>query len=365
MARPRLSFSFPCLLALFGLLPGLTAAEVAQDANDLNGDGLVVGLALSGGGLRATGVAYGALMELSDLGFLERVDWISAVSGGSIIAAYYGLGLPLDSFGGKLQTNLATESLGNVFTPKNLFDGRDTTRTDGFAQTLDDLFFGGQRMTALRERPRLLINATNLETANLFVFSRAASGDESQDASGHLPLYELPAAEQSRIRVSACVAASSAIPTVLVPFELKVVPRGSNGDSTSKARVIRLIDGGVVDNQGIEALLTRRCDAILSVDASASVITEKGYRYFTPGSTKVIPIIRKRYRDLLQARVRDRLGERYVHLQVTDETVVEMSPLQTSLEKEELARLVAHGRDLVRGQREAIVGALASPESQR
>ena len=50
-----------------------------------------IGLALSGGGYRAAAYHMGTLNALNKLGILSKVDVISSVSGGSIIAAYYAL----------------------------------------------------------------------------------------------------------------------------------------------------------------------------------------------------------------------------------------------------------------------------------
>src|SRR5579885_2824390 len=49
-------------------------------------DKLNVGLALSGGGFRATLFHIGSLWRLNQLGWLRRLDVITSVSGGSIIA---------------------------------------------------------------------------------------------------------------------------------------------------------------------------------------------------------------------------------------------------------------------------------------
>ena len=48
-----------------------------------------IGLALSGGGYRAAAYHIGTLKALRKLGILDKVDVISSISGGSIIAAYY------------------------------------------------------------------------------------------------------------------------------------------------------------------------------------------------------------------------------------------------------------------------------------
>ena len=47
-----------------------------------------IGLCLSGGGFRAALFHLGALRRLQELDVLRRVRWISAVSGGSIIAGH-------------------------------------------------------------------------------------------------------------------------------------------------------------------------------------------------------------------------------------------------------------------------------------
>ena len=57
----------------------------------MTSDGKKIGLALSGGGYRAAAYHIGALRALHKLGVLDKVDVISSVSGGSIIAACYAL----------------------------------------------------------------------------------------------------------------------------------------------------------------------------------------------------------------------------------------------------------------------------------
>jgi NTE family protein len=50
-----------------------------------------IGLALSGGGFRATLFHCGALWRLSELGYLQRLARVSSVSGGSITAGQLAL----------------------------------------------------------------------------------------------------------------------------------------------------------------------------------------------------------------------------------------------------------------------------------
>src|SRR4051794_39684191 len=56
---------------------------------DTNGDGYFVGLALSGGGSRSANFSAACMFELQRIGLLQRVDYISSVSGGSLTGAYY------------------------------------------------------------------------------------------------------------------------------------------------------------------------------------------------------------------------------------------------------------------------------------
>ncbi len=49
-------------------------------------DGKTLGLALSGGGYRATLFGLGSLWRLNDAGLLGKLDRVTSVSGGSIVA---------------------------------------------------------------------------------------------------------------------------------------------------------------------------------------------------------------------------------------------------------------------------------------
>src|SRR5262245_47650267 len=77
---------------------GFCLENVAHDPD--NSRELLLVLLFSGGGTRAAALAYGTLEALRDTtvttdgkehSLLSEVDYISAVSGGAITAAYYGL----------------------------------------------------------------------------------------------------------------------------------------------------------------------------------------------------------------------------------------------------------------------------------
>src|SRR5215471_19045384 len=61
-------------------------------------DDTVIALSFSGGGTRAAAFSYGVLTGIDDTpmpsretSLLDRVDFVTGVSGGSVLAAYYGL----------------------------------------------------------------------------------------------------------------------------------------------------------------------------------------------------------------------------------------------------------------------------------
>lgn len=91
------------LTACSSVRPWLNTAMQADQlrsmhVNETRDPSLVMAVTISGGGARAAAFGYGVLRELEDhefdwrgrrLTLLEATDLISAVSGGSIVAAYY------------------------------------------------------------------------------------------------------------------------------------------------------------------------------------------------------------------------------------------------------------------------------------
>jgi NTE family protein len=149
---------------------------------------LLLILAFSGGGTRAAAFAYGVLEELAAtpvvLGgrprrLLDEVDLISAVSGGSFTAAYYGL------YGDRVFHDFETEFLKRpveeqlvvqLLRPRNwvrlasLYFNRSQLAADYY----DEHLFRGATFADLEQRsgPEILINATDLSTGSRFAFTR-------------------------------------------------------------------------------------------------------------------------------------------------------------------------------------------------
>jgi len=109
--------------------------------------------------------------------------------------------------------------------------------------------------------PILVLNATTLNTGHNWQFTASWMGeppagtDEEIDANYRLRrMYyqELPADRQA-IRLGEAVAASACVPGLFEPLSLsRIYKRDGNPIS------VRLVDGGVYDNQGIASLLEAR-----------------------------------------------------------------------------------------------------------
>jgi predicted acylesterase/phospholipase RssA len=220
------------------------STSVAQAAEHTDKDGCFVGLAISGGGLRSANFAAACMFQLERIGLLQKVDYISSVSGGSLTAAYYCLnskGWNPQEVQEKLTHEFATDMLVQLLLPWNLFavTFTDLDRSDLLAKSLRENLFtqNGHEQTfadLLPDRPRLLINATDLQTAKRFVFCNQSFDELNTD------LQKYP--------IAYAVAASSSVPVVLHQVTLRDY-------STTFLQYRHLIDGGVADNLGIETLV--------------------------------------------------------------------------------------------------------------
>jgi NTE family protein len=223
-----------------------------------------IALCLSGGGYRAMLFHVGALWRLNELGYLSRLDRVSSVSGGSITAGVLGLAWPRLGLGtdGDVAPafeelvvsplrDLARETidagsvLGGILRP-----GR--TIGDKVADAYRKHLFGDATLQDLPDRPRFVINATNMQTGSLWRFSKPYMADH------RVGVYRGP-----RVHLAVAVAASSAFPPLLSPIRLSVDPSGLSDDERGElafppytSRLV-LSDGGVSDNLGLETAWKR------------------------------------------------------------------------------------------------------------
>jgi predicted acylesterase/phospholipase RssA len=225
--------------------PGEAANNVADVARcPTDDDGYFVGLAISGGGSRSANFGAASMFQLQRLGMLQRVDYLSCVSGGSIAGAYYctqGDAWNVEAVQKKLTHGFANDVLFQTILPWNMLALMFTSvdRSDLLADSFQRTVFNknGRPLTYadLRDdRPRLLINATDLQTGKRFVFSNESFDEINSDL--------------STFPIARAVAASSAVPVLLHQVTIKDY-------STTFNQYRHLIDGGVSDNLGAATLV--------------------------------------------------------------------------------------------------------------
>jgi NTE family protein len=237
-----------------------------------------IGLCLSGGGYRAMLFHLGALLRLNELGYLPKLDRISSVSGGSITAGVLGLKWDRLEFVGGVARNFDAQVIepirrlaGETVDTSAILSGTLLPGTIGekVAAAYREHLFGDATLQALPDRPRFVINASNVQSGALWRFSKPYMRD-----------YRVGELKNPELELAVAVAASSAFPPFLSPVELTLDPAkftpGSGLDLqrepfTSK---VMLTDGGVYDNLGLETVW-KRYETILVSDAGGTLGVEE------------------------------------------------------------------------------------------
>ena len=249
--------------------PGYGMSEAASVGRR---DDITLVLAFSGGGSRAAALAYGVLLELRDTRIgangdrrlLDEVDAISAVSGGSFTAAYYGLHGD-DTFrdfeSGFLRRDLTSDVLHRILSPRRWFTPEG--RSDAASTLYDGTIFKGATFADLQRRngPLIVINASDLEGGIRFAFLQE--------------FFDLLCSDLRSYPLADAVAASSAVPVLFEPVvlqnnsgcaaphlpqpaedspQLQQVVKGLRGYADKQQRhYVHLADGGLTDNLGLRA----------------------------------------------------------------------------------------------------------------
>ncbi|MEJ7746162.1 MAG: patatin-like phospholipase family protein [Luteimonas sp.] len=246
-----------------------------------NSQDLFVVLAFSGGGTRAAAFSYGVLQSLRDTAvtvdgtqrrLLDEVDVVTAVSGGSYTAAYYGL------FGDRIFTDYTRdflyrdwqgELIGLAARPRSLaaMSSGDFNRSDLVADYLGRTLFRHATYADLSRNglPFVIINASDLNNATTFSFMQQQ--------------FDFLCSDLSSYPVGHAVMASSAVPGPFASIALRnyddcserhrpwVAEALTHDDFLDRRRavalaldryahtdrmpILRLVDGGVTDNLGV------------------------------------------------------------------------------------------------------------------
>jgi NTE family protein len=254
-------------------------------------DEFLITLAFSGGGTRAAAYSFGVLRGLDRIQLptaqgpvplLERVDFLSGVSGGSITAAYFGLKkrAMLNDFRERfLLKNVEADALSTSVSVGNLVRGLSGGVNDAthLPRWLSQNLFDGATFAAFRaqQRPRVWINASDIYNRTPFVFGRTAFSAMCSD------LNSYPIAD--------AVAASAAVPIAFAPIViesyagkcgaqlpdwaarartnpnapplLKAYANALASYQNGNVRYVKLLDGGLVDNFGLSGITISRLSA--------------------------------------------------------------------------------------------------------
>jgi len=286
------------------------ASSPVRDAGAKEAPQKGIGLCLSGGGYRAMLFHVGVLWRLNEAGYLPKLDRISSVSGGSITSALLGYRwgeLGFDAAG------VAQRFVDHVVTPIRGLAGKtiDTksviggifwrgTIAEWVADAYDKRLFHGSTLQHLPDKPRFVINATNVQSGALWRFSKPYMAD-----------YRVGQADSPAIKLCDAVAASSAFPPVLSPAELKLSPGqmkavpGTDLNQPPYTTDVMLTDGGVYDNMGLETVWKKYQTVLVSDDGAKMPAAASPYRAWARHVVRILDVIDNQVRSLRKRQVID------------------------------------------------------------
>ncbi|MCG6860126.1 MAG: patatin-like phospholipase family protein [Chromatiaceae bacterium] len=280
-----------------------------------------LGIGLSGGGFRASLFHIGVLAGLAERDLLRHVEVLSCVSGGSIVGAHYYLEVRkllqektdadirredyielierlAREFLAGVQKNIRTRIGSNPLVNLRMMFQPGYSRTNRLGELYEKHLYArvdddGERvLRKLIVKPKgdekckpkydnwkrsnkvpiLVLNATSVNTGHNWQFTASWMGEPpafiDSQIDGNYRLrrmyYDTEAPLRYRdIRIGQAAAASSCVPGLFTPLELRKLYK--NGVT------VRLVDGGVHDNQGIAGLLDQNCTVLVASDASGQI----------------------------------------------------------------------------------------------
>ncbi|NOZ54787.1 MAG: patatin family protein [Gammaproteobacteria bacterium] len=287
-----------------------------------------VGLALSGGGFRASLYHLGVLARLAEMDVLRSVEVLSTVSGGSIVGAHYYLEIQdllqntpdnqldrdtytrlikerlIPRFLAGVQCNLRTRTLANFWANLRMIYSKEYSRSHRIGElyerelynhigetpkhnrsrTLPELLVGpAPQHDSKKFKPKyhnwrrrakvpvLLLNTTSLNSGHSWHFTACWMGEPPGNIGPEIDVNQRYRRlwydqafknDHKNYRLGYAVAASACVPGLFEPLAL---------DDLYPDHTVRLVDGGVHDNQGVQGLLEEGCTLVLCSDASGQM----------------------------------------------------------------------------------------------
>ena len=290
-------------------MPDVPVERIVTDPIEIKPE-VGTALCLSGGGYRAMLFHVGVLWRLYETGLLQAVKRISSVSGGSITAGMLALKWKELSFD---PDRLKSDFLPLVVSPVRELAGETIDAdaifwgiplpgriSDQVAKAYNTHLFKGATLQDLPNEPRFVINATNVQSGALWRFMKPYMRD-----------YRVGKVEAPKILLAQAVAASSAFPPVLSPFEMRLNAEAftpnSGHDLQRKPFTthVFLTDGGVYDNLGLETAWKRYQTVLVSDGGGKSQPEEEPKSDWARHSYRVLDLIDNQVRSLRKRQVID------------------------------------------------------------
>jgi predicted acylesterase/phospholipase RssA len=315
-----------------------------------------VGLALSGGGFRASLYHLGVLAQLAELDVLRNVEVLSCVSGGAIVGAHYYLkvrhllqenldkditredyirlvGEMIDEFLSGVQKNIRTRVAINPLKNFRMFWSNNYSRTVRAAELYEQYLYsqvkdghptkerylndltiapltqngdGPKKDTTFNPKyqnwrrsakiPILALNAATLNTGHSWQFTASWMGEAPAGIDSNIDGND----RLRRMYYSEAPEGHKRIRLGRAVGASAAVPgvfEPLTMDNLYPDRIIRLADGGVCDNQGVATLLEQDCKVVLVSDASGQMESQAA-------SSRQILGVLLRTNDIFQSRIR-------------------------------------------------------------
>ena len=240
--KERLKFRRTLIVALAGIfalsgcaMPRTSLKQENASRYELSPiDNTFIAATFSGGGMRASALAYGALSALKKttkksekgMSLIDEVDLVSSASGGSVTAAYWalkgpdGLNTLKEQFLSKdVQGQLVKTALNPVTWLQLSMPFYSYYRIDIFRDYIEEELFEGATYRTLinnnkdnNNRPYLILNTTDMKTGKVFSFT--------QD------MFDFLCADLTKFKLADAVAASAAYPGAFTALTVKKLQSG-------------------------------------------------------------------------------------------------------------------------------------------
>jgi NTE family protein len=266
-----------------------------------------IALCLSGDGFRAMLFHVGCLWRLNQTGILPQLNRVSSVSGGSITAGVLGLNWGSLGFDGngvaqrfeELVVKPVRTLASHTVDVSSILIGLVTgSVADRVADAYRKYLFGHKTLQDLPDKPRFVINSTNLQSKALWRFSKPYMRD-----------YRVGEVKNPMIELAVAVGASSAFPPVLSPVELDLNESDFTQDSGKDLQrppfttSVVLTDGGVYDNLGLETAWKRYKTVLISDGGGVYGAEEDPKRDWLNHTKRVMDLLDNQVRALRKRQV--------------------------------------------------------------